>query len=79
MSACRATYVLLAQLARGGKHRLSALDNLALLIRTDCGRQVGEMVGAGWDGKEAAQHYREWLLDWAAETVERFTTEDLQP
>lgn len=63
----------------GGKHRLAALAKLRILIRTDCGHQVGQMVGKGWEGKEAAEAYRQWLLDWAAETVETFIAEDLLP
>lgn len=77
MNAYRATGVILGHLAQGGAKRVTALDNIALMIRTDCGRQVGEMVGKGWESKDAAEAYREWLLNWAAETVETFIAEDL--
>lgn len=69
--------VLAENLALGGSERLAALDKLEVLIRTDCGRQVGEMVGNGWDRMDAVQAYRMWLADWMVRAVERFAAEDL--
>lgn len=70
---------MLALLAQGGRKRLAALEALSTVIRTDCGRQVGEMVGGGWDAKDAVEHYRDWLHDRVDADVDRFVAEDLQP
>lgn len=65
-----------AGLAIGGRKRLDALDRLSLMIRTDAGRQVGEMQAAGWDQDKAVESYRQWLHDWCDDAVNEFAEWD---
>lgn len=67
-----------AGLAVGGRHRLDALDKLRLMVRTDAGRQVGEMTANGWDPHKAVESYRQWLRDWADGVVDEFEARDQQ-
>lgn len=70
------TKALAAMLATGGNNRLQALHDLSVLLRTDAGRQVGEMEAAGWDLEKAAESYRQWLHDWADGVVDEFVERD---
>lgn len=72
------TRTLAAMLAAGGNNRLHALHDLSVLLRTDAGRQIGEMTVAGWDRDKAAESYRQWLHDWADGVVDEFVERDQQ-